>query len=408
MSTTSPDGSDGVKGRVLILVENLSVPFDRRVWKEARALVHAGYRVTVICPRGKESDTAPFEEIEGVRIHRFVPYEATGGAASYILEYGVAMLKMAWGAARARMREGFDVIHLCNPPDTLILIALPFRLFGARVLFDQHDLAPDLFLEQRGQDAKGLLYRALLFFERLTYRWAHRVITVNESCRRIVMERGGVPPERVGVVRNGLERSAVAPLRFTPLACAGPPFDLVYVGMMGPQDGVDVLLRVARHLREIRGESDFHVRIIGTGTALPSLQEYARELEVDSLVTFMGRLPHAEVLRAIDTASVCVCPDPKTPMNDKASMIKVVEYMAKAKPVVAFELDEVRLMAGDAAVFAPPGDEKAFAECIHRLLDDARLREDIGKRARDRVLDGLTWEHAEGVLLNVYAELMRG
>ncbi|MCC6145328.1 MAG: glycosyltransferase family 4 protein, partial [Candidatus Hydrogenedentes bacterium] len=246
------------------------------------------------------------------------------------------------------------------------------------------------------------MHRALLFFERLTYRWSDIVFTVNESCRRVVIERGAVPPGRTFVVRNGPDRRNLDEGTPDPALRRGKRHLVAYVGMMGPQDGVDVLIRVVKQLRDDRGRDDFHVRIIGAGTYLPALQAMAADLGVAEYIEFTGRIPHAQVMVELASADVCVCPDPKTPMNDKASLIKVVEYMAKSKPVVAFELNEVMIMAGDAALYAPAGDEEAFTAHLQRLLDDPALREELGRRGRQRVLDGLTWEQSKEHLYAAY------
>lgn len=391
--------------RALILVENLSVPFDRRVWRECRALRAAGWQVSVICPRGQQQDAAPHEVIEGVSIHRYRAWESTGSAVSYLLEYGVAMLQMARLSFRVWRREGFDAIQLCNPPDTLILVALPYKLLRKKILFDQHDLAPDLYLDQKGQSASGgFFHRALLFFERLTYRFSDVIFTVNDACRAVVLERGGADPERVFVVRNGPDKAGLRLGAPNPALAKGKAHLLAYVGMMGPQDGVDILLRVIARL----GREDIHVRIIGGGTHLDTLKRMAEELKVSEQVEFTGRISHAQVLDEIASATLCLCPDPKTPMNDKASLIKVLEYMAQAKPIAAFELDEVRRMAGEAAWYAPGNDEAAYCDIVRRLLEDPDARQRMGAIGRERVLAEFTWDHAVEHLHAAYAKAFEG
>jgi len=396
-----------VSRKVLIIVENLPVPFDRRVWRECMALRDAGYGVSVIAPRDESLDEPPREVVNGVSIYRFKPFHSDGGFLSYIAEYAVALVKSLWLIGVVLRREGFQVIQICNPPDLLILAAFPYRLLGKKIIFDQHDLCPEIYQTQRNlaEGERNVVLSFLRFFESLTYRLSNAVLVVNESCRRIACTRGGRSAESVFVVRNGPTAESVRAVPPDPGLKEGMPFLLVYVGMMGPQEGIDVLLRAVRELRESVGRDDFHVRIIGGGTVLDQMQRYAVELGLESVVTFVGRQDYEHVLRGIASADVCLCPDPKTPLSDKCSLVKSIEYMSLGKPFVAFDLDEVRLASGDAALYARPGEERHFAELIDKLLRDADLRETMGKRGRNRVLQGLTWDHAKQALYDAYASL---
>jgi glycosyltransferase involved in cell wall biosynthesis len=301
------------------------------------------------------------------------------------------------------LREGYSVIQICNPPDLLILPALPFKLLGKKVIFDQHDLSPEIYQTQRGkEDMQDAVVKLLLLLERLTYFLSDVVIVVNDSCRRIAKKRGAKNDRDVFVVRNGpsmlsLERAVPNPR----LKC-GKKYLLSYAGMMGPQDGIDVLLRAVRNLAVIHRRNDFHVHIMGDGTVLQQMKRYARDLGIDTLTTFTGRVSQAQVMEGIATADLCLCPDPKTPLSDKCSLVKAVEYMGVGCAFVAFELEEVRISAGAAALYARPNDETDFAEKIHYLLKHDELRAHMANLGRERVMQGLTWDHSKGTLLRAY------
>ncbi len=385
--------------RALILVENLSVPFDRRVWREALTLRDAGWRVCVVSPRGADRDTAAHEVVDGVEVRRFRMVEAEGGLKAYVLEYGLALVSMFLLTLRFRLGGRLDVIQICNPPDLLIFAALPFRLLGARIVFDHHDLSPELYISKGGR-AGSALHRALLFFERLTFRMAGVVMSTNESYRRIALERGGKDPRDVFVVRNGPELSRLRCAAPNPALRDGKPHLLVYVGMMGGQDGLDYLLRAMAALAETR--DDFRALLVGDGPAVPGLKALAAELGVADRVAFTGLVGQDKVFEAIATASVCVCPDPKIGLNDLSTLVKVLEYMGMAKPVVAFDLTETRASAGEAALYATPNDPREFAGKIAELLDRPDEAARRGETGRERILNGLAWDHQAEHLLAAY------
>lgn len=387
--------------RVLVLVENLSVPFDRRVWQECRALREAGYSVEVVCPRGTRRDTEAFVELDGVRIHRYPLEAAQGGPLGYVKEYASALfhsLRLALPLGR------FDVVHACNPPDLLFLVALPFKLRGARFVFDHHDLVPELYLSRfdRGQDA---LYRGVAFVERLTFRLADAVIATNESYREVALRRGGKRPDQVWVVRSAPALDRFRPAEPDPSLRRDAPHLLCYLGVMGPQDGVDYALRALAHLRDDLGRTDWHAAFMGAGDAWEAMVALARELGLGDQVTFTGRVSDDELLRYLSTADVCLSPDPRNPLNDVSTMNKVLEYMAMSRPMVSFDLREARVSAGDAALYAPANDEAAFAGLIARLLDDPDERRRMGELGRERLEQSLSWGHSKRALLEAYASV---
>lgn len=391
-----------MKRRVLIIVENMSVPLDRRVWRECLALREAGYQVSVISPKAFGLNK-PHETIEGVSIYRFPMWHASGSFVSYLLEFGIALVCSFCLMWVVLFREGFDVVQICNPPDLLILPVLPFKLLGKTVIFDQHDLSPEIYQAQQGGDGKaGLVAKCLLFFEKLTYSLSDLVLVVNESCRKIAVGRGAKKEDEVFIVRNGPTLKSVKNARANPSLKNGKKYLLSYVGMMGPQDGIDVLLRSVRDLQVVHGRNDFHVRIVGDGTVFGQMKQLASDLGVDSNVTFTGFLDYEEVLETIATADVCLCPDPKTPLSDKCSLVKAIEYMSLGRAFVAFDLEEVRLSADDAAVYAASNDEADFARKIHYLLENEELRSTMGNIGRERVLQRLAWEHSKQTLYAAY------
>ena len=399
-----PRGAVARGRKVLIIVENLPVPFDRRVWREAQALRDAGYQVSVIAPGDAGHPQPSREVLDGVSVYRYSAFHADGGFLSYVLEYLVALIMSFWLMFIVAYRRGFDVVQICNPPDLLILATLPFKLLGKRIIFDQHDVCPEIYQAQKNmaEHERSFVLRALFFFERLTYALSDVVLVVNESCRRVALSRGAKPSADVFVVRNGPSSEGSLAIQANPALKKGRRYLLVYVGMMGPQDGIDVLLRAIQHLTVQHGRDDFHVRILGGGTVLEEMQRYAQDLGVESIVTFTGRVDHREVLENVASADVCLCPDPKTPLSDKCSLVKSLEYMSLGKPFVAFDLEEVRRSAGDAALYAESGGEDEFAAKINLLLGTEDLRRTMGERGRERVLQGLTWEHSKEGLYAAY------
>lgn len=391
---------------VLILVENLSVPFDRRVWQESRALVEAGYQVSVICPRGTKRDTESHAVIEGVEIHRYPLRAATGGPLGYVKEYSAALFHTARLALRIARRAPVDVVHACNPPDLLLLAALPLRLRGARLLFDHHDLVPELFESRFG--GRGPLYRVSTLLERLTFALAHVVISTNESYREVAIARGRVAPEHVHVVRSAPDLSRFVPVDPQPELKRGKPHLLCYLGVMGPQDGVDYALRSLVQLHDRLGRDDVHATFIGSGDAFDDLVALSRELGLEEMVEFTGRVPDATVQAYLSTADVCLAPDPKNPLNDVSTMNKIVEYMAMRRPLVSFDLREARVSAGDAAVYATPNDEGEFARLVAELLDDPERRTEMGRIGRERVERSLSWATSRENLLRAYEDVLEG
>jgi glycosyltransferase involved in cell wall biosynthesis len=385
---------------VCIIVENLPVPLDRRVWSEARALRDAGYVVSVICPKGKSSHTASYEILEGIHIYRHRSWEAstTGG---YLLEYGMALAAEFYLTLKVFGRTRFRILHGCNPPDTIFLLALLVRPFGVRFIFDHHDLGPELFEAKFGR--RSQLFAALTrLAEKCSFRAASVSIATNESFKDVAITRGGKPPQHVFVVRNcpDLTKFPPAPVR-TDLK-SGKPLQVVYVGFMARQDGLDLLLESIEHIVKHEKRQDTKFVLVGGGTMLPELRSIVAQKELDPFVTFTGQVSHDEVINYLSNADVGVAPDPKTSMNDNSTMIKIFEYMAFGLAVVLFDLKEGRRSAGAAALYARPNDPIDFANQITSLLNCRELREKLGACGRKRIEESLNWEFEKTALLQAY------
>ncbi|HTR73914.1 MAG TPA: glycosyltransferase family 4 protein [Solirubrobacterales bacterium] len=387
--------------RVLILLQNEPLPHDRHVLNESRALLGAGYEVTVICPRGEGRECAPYERFEGIEIHRYEPRPGGERAAGYVVEYLAALREMRRLARRLARERPFDIVHACSPPDFLLLAALSLRRRGARFVFDHHDLTPELF---RGRYGGGPLAWATLAGEQVAFRTADVVLSVNDSYRRIAIERGRRDPADVFVVRTGPDLNSFVPTAPDESLKRGKPFLLAYVGVMGPQDGVDEALRSLAELAARR--CDWRAIFMGDGDVLGEMRALSARLGLDDCVEFTGWVEQDTICRVLSTADVGIAPDPKSPLNDLSSMVKISEYMAMSTPFVSFDLSESRVGAGEAALFAPSGDHAGFASLIAELLDDPLRRLEMGAAGRRRVLDSLAWEHQERALLAAYSRAL--
>lgn len=395
----------GKSRRILIIVENLPVPFDRRVWQEANSLRDAGYQVSIICPATKDYEKK-HEVINDIFIYRHsLPIEAEG-AVGYALEYGISLVCEFWLALKISLTRGFDVIHACNPPDTVFIIGLFFRLFGKRFLFDHHDINPELYEAKFGR--RDIFYKLVCFAERMTFKLSDVSIATNESYKQIAIERGGMNPESVFIVRSGpkLDRLRIIP----PVKSLkhGRKYLVGYVGVMGAQEGIDYLLRAARYIVHKIGRTDVHFGLVGGGTSLDEMKRYAEKLDLGEYVTFTGRIPDQEMLEMLNTADICVNPDIANDMNDKSTMNKIMEYMALGKPVVQFDLSEGHFSAQDASLYVRKNDEVGLAKTILDLLDDPERRQKMSEFGRKRVETELQWDYQVPILLEAYDRLFRG
>lgn len=385
--------------RVLIVVENLPVPFDRRVWAEATTLAGHGYTVSVISPKGKGFESE-YEFLDGVHVYRHDLPPEGNSAGGYLREYGSALYNELRLALKARREQGVDILHGCNPPDLIFLVAWVMRLFGVRYLFDHHDICPELY--EAKFDKKGLLWKAMVVFEWLTFKSATVSIATNESYAEIARRRGGMKAEDVFVVRSGPKIEKLELRAPKPELKKGAKYLIGYVGVIGQQEGLDLLVDSAEHMIRKMGRTDVHFGIVGGGPALEEIQADVAARGLDGYFTFTGRAPDDLLLDMLNTADVCVNPDRVTPMNDLSTMNKIMEYMTLAKPIVQYELKEGRASAADASVYARPNDTVDFAEKIAELLDDPERRAEMGRIGRERVLSSLSWAHSVPNLLAAY------
>lgn len=386
-----------------MIVENLPSPFDRRVWQESTTLRDAGYEVSIICPTGKGYEKK-FEVVDGIHIYRHsLPLEAEG-AVGYALEYSSALFWEFTLAFKVMFTRGFDAIHACNPPDLIFLVGGFFKFFfGKKFLFDHHDINPELYEAKFGR--RDFFYKVMVLMERWTFKTADVSIATNESYKKIALERGGMSPDNVFIVRSGpkLDRLKVIP----PVEALkkGRKYLVGYVGVMGKQEGIDYLLQAAAHIVQKLGRTDVHFGLVGGGTSLDEMQAYALKLGISDYVTFTGRVPDQQLLEMLNTADVCVNPDVANEMNDKSTMNKIMEYMALGKPIVQFDLAEGRFSAQDASVYARNNDAIDMAEQIIALLDDPTRRQRMGEFGRNRVVNELEWKYEVPKLLAAYDKL---
>ena len=396
--------------RVLIIVQNLPVPFDRRVWLESQALAADGFEVAVVCPKGK-GDPA-YQVLDGIEIYKYRPYAPGGSKLSFVTEYAYSFLATARQTFKARRRGRFAVMQACNPPDIFWPLALILRaLDRTKFVFDHHDLCPELFQSRFPDDAAqgpSLPYRGLRALERATHRTADHVISTNDSYREVAITRSGKAPADVTVVRTGPDPERLRRAEPRAELRRGRKYLAAYIGVMGPQDGVDIVVRAAGIVVHELGRRDIGFTLIGSGDCYDELVALRDELGLAGQVEFTGRAPDELVGQIMSAADAGLSPDPKNPLNDVSTMNKTMEYMAFELPVVAFDLRETRVSAADAAVYVTPNDVREYAEAIVALMDDEARRIRMGKRGRVRVEQELAWPHQRRAYVNVYRQLTGG
>jgi glycosyltransferase involved in cell wall biosynthesis len=397
----------------ILLINETPVPTDERAWLEARSLAEAGHEVTVVCP-WPDPAADRVHVLEGVTIRTYRPPAQANGVLGYMWEFSYCWARSFATALGQLGRGGFDVIHACNPPDTFFLLGAIFKPFGKRYVFAQHDLCPELWLSRFGAEValtsrkSRLLHRGLLFLERMSYRVADRVVVPNESYKATARERGGLGDEDVVVIRNGPDLAKVRIVEPDPSLRRGREHLVCYLGIMNPQDGIEYLLDAAAYMIRERGRDDVQFALVGTGDSIDELERRAEALGIAEHLTFTGWISDSDLLSAyLSTADVCVAPDPRTPLNEKSSFMKIMDYMAVAKPIVAFDLPETKVSAGASALYATPNDTSEFGDKVISLLDDPGARAEMGALGRQRVEDELEWEHWARRLVAMYDELAR-
>jgi len=393
-----------VKRKILIIVENIPVPFDQRVWKEGLALHEAGYDVSILSRKGKGCEDG-YEFREGIHIYRHPMPKESNSALGYLWEYGCALFWETLFSWWIYFRRGFHVIQGCNPPDDIFLVAWPFKLFGVKYIFDHHDVNPELYLAK--YERKDLFYKIQLWLEKMTFHVCDIVMSTNETYREVALSRGGVSPDNVFVVRNGPDLKKFKAVPPNPALKHGKRYLIGYVGVMNIQEGLDILLDVAERIRNL-GRTDVHFTCVGSGPALAELRQMAQDKNLGDMVTFTGRLSDADLLEVLSTADVCVNPDRPCEMNHISTMNKIMEYMALGKPIVQFDLKEGKISAQDASLYSSNENQVSdFADNILWLLDHPDERQRMGKFGRRRVETELAWEYSIEKLLAAYEAAFR-
>jgi len=390
------------KPRVLLIVENNPYPQDIRVYQEAQALKENNYSVSVISPAKKGQ---PWREcIEGIHVFRYPLFPVPNNFLGYFMEYGWALIAIFFISLLVWVSPGFDIVHIANPPDILVLIGIIYKILGKRLIYDHHDLAPELFQARFAGKSPRVLHTTLIIFERLSCRYANHIITVNESHKALEIQRSRVKAEKITVVRNGPPKLLRQAEPLQDIRIDGKT-TLAYAGIIGFQDGVDYLLQALHHIVYEFGREDFHCVIVGDGDALPYIKSLVTELRLNQYVTMTGWVEHALVARYLCSADICIAPEPANPYNIRITAIKIMEYMATGKPIVAFDLPEHRVSAGKGAVYALPNDTEDFARQIVALMDAPDQRRTMGQHNIKRIEEELAWEHQAKLLIKAYEKI---
>lgn len=384
---------------ILIIVENLPVPFDRRVWQEANTLTESGAKVSIICPKTKDY-TKKYEVINDIEIYRHSLNGEGAGAWGYLREYSTALFWEFWLAVKIYSKKKFQVIHGCNPPDLIYLVALPFKLFGVKYVFDHHDINPELY--EAKFNKRGFFYKLMVFFERRTYRHADFAIVTNESYREIAIRRGKIDPGKIAIVRSGPKLDRLRITEGNPVYKKGRKFLIGYLGVIGDQEGIDLLLDAFKIV--LGGRQDVQLAIVGGGTSVEALKKLSVDMGLGEYVDFYGRVSDELMVDILNTADICVNPDKPSPMNNLSTMNKIMEYMALKKPIVQFDLKEGRYSAQQASLYA--ADVEDFAANINRLLNDAAARKEMGEFGYNRVIHDLSWDHESKKLIDFYSKVV--
>lgn len=387
---------------VLIIVENLPVPNDRRVWLEATTLQKAGYNVSVISIKGKNA-TASRETLDNINVYRYTTPPQTSGTLSFIIEFAYCWLMSFYLSLVVARQHGLDIIHACNPPETFWLIGWFYKLFGKKFLFDHHDLSPEMYYSRFGK--KGTAYKLLIWLEKLTFKTADIVLTTNETHKNIAIQRGGYPADKIYIVRSGPDHHKLRPIEPDPTLKNGRPYMVSYLGVLNPQDGVDTVVHLADHMVKQMGRTDIQFVIMGSGDSLQDLKNLTSELSLNDYMHFTDWVELDTIRAYLSTSDVCVDTMPKTPYSDAATMNKILEYMSVARPVAVFDLVESRVSAQTAAVYARPDDLPDLANKVADLLADPQKRQEMGHYGRQRIENELAWEHQQKHLLAAYQAL---
>lgn len=388
---------------VLFIVENNAAPHDARVWPEALVAKKNGYDVTVISP-DSELVRGKYEFLDGIEIYRHPKPGKTSGKIAFFLEYLNATYWEFLLSLKIYKHKPFQIIHAANPPDHLFILALFYKLFGVKFIFDHHDLSPELYLAKFSMK-KDIIYRILNLCEKISCKLADAVVSTNYSYKKIVLKRHSIDPAKAFVVRNDPNLNDFCIKGEIPNNKAGKKI-LLFLGSIGPQDGVDNLLKALYHLIYQLKENNFICYVVGSGEALPSVKALAKELELEKFVDFKGLILGREnIVKYLHQADICLEPAPDNEVNKHSTFIKIMEYMAAGKPIVAFDLPETRYSTNNSAKLIKPGDIASFALAIRELMDNSILRDKLGKKGNMRIQTKLNWDNASYNLKQAYDSL---
>ena len=389
--------------KVLMLVENNSVPFDKRVWREAKTLSENGIKVKVICPKGREHKKSK-EIIDGIGIYRYNVKFSDGSAKGYIIEYIQSIIKMFLMSFKIFFfKGGFQIVHTANPPDILCIVPFFYKIFGVKYIFDEHDLTPESYLSRYGfnDKKKSYMYKILLFFQKISYRLSDVIISTNESYRTIALERGA-SSEKIVIVRNGPDSRYFDYVNPNPSWRNGFKYLAAYIGVMGVQDGVDNILKSCRYLVYELNMKDIFFVLIGNGDEFENLRKMVKDFKIEKFVHFTDRIPDADVMEILSTADVCLAPDPESPLNNHSTMNKIMEYMIYKSPIVSFNLTETKFSAQDAAIYIQNNNVEEFAKGIVYLISNKNLSNKMANFGYNRIKNTLSWENQEVNLIKAY------
>lgn len=390
---------------ILFIVENLSYPFDRRVYRESISLKNAGYNVSVISPKGIEHDKNSYDIVDGIDVYRYPLLVISKNKFHYLIEYITSIFFIFFLSLKILFNKNFHIIHIANPPDIFFPILSFYRIFGKKIIFDQHDLSPESYLSRFKGQKKDIFYRIQLIFEYLTYKCSNIVITTNNSYKRIAKQRGNLKNDKIFIVRNGPKKELFDYCGEFKELKEGFKYMVVYIGIMGIQDGVDFLIRSINYFVKVLRRTDTIFVLIGKGDDFENLKNMVKDFGIEKYVKFTGRISDKDALRYLSTADLAASPDPENPLNSISTMNKVMEYMITKCPIVSYDLPEAKYSAKDSAVYVKGNDFEEFAKQISILLDNEERRKKMAEYGYNRVIENLIWEKQVDNLLKIYGNI---
>jgi glycosyltransferase involved in cell wall biosynthesis len=398
--------ADNKKNHILFIVENNTVPTDIRVWREANTAKKCGFRVSVISPKGNKLKKK-FEVIDDIEIYRHPSIKPKKGIRYQILEYVNAFFWETLLSCKIFIRRPFHVLHVANPPDNLFLLGLIFKIFGVKIIFDHHDLAPELFLS-KFKEKKGTVFKLLKILEKCSCRCADLVITTNESYKEHIIESHKIRDDKIFIVRNDPEIPTASRRNNNKSKGDKATVDLFYVGSINTQDGVELLVEAVNILVNEFDKKNVRCTVIGDGEQFLYIKNRCNELGLYHYFDFKGYIHDRVALsNYIDTSDICLEPAPGSEVNNKSTFIKIMEYMAAGKPIVAFDLDETRYSVNGCAILVEPGNIFLFARAIKMLIDEPSIRLYMGRKAQSRIIEKLNWPESSKMLEKAYSRVAK-